>query len=86
MKSIEGFHIFSNLKHLDLTPKAKTTKAKNKQVRLHQAKNLWTAKETVSQVKRQQMNGGKYLQIIILKKVNIQNPRRIHITQHQENN
>ena len=59
MKSIEDFHIFSNLKYLDLTPKAKTTKAKNKQVRLHQAKNLWTAKETINQVKRQQTEWGK---------------------------
>ena len=49
---------------LNLTPKTKETKAKIKQVRLHQTKKLCTAKETINKMKRQPTEWGrKYLQI-----------------------
>ena len=40
---------------LDLTPEA--------QVRLNQTKKSCTAKKTINKMKRQPLNGGKYLQI-----------------------
>ena len=37
----------------DVSPEARETKEKNKQIRLYQTKNFCTAKETINKIKRQ---------------------------------
>ena len=41
--------------YLILSPHARETKEKNKQMRLHQTKSCCTAKETINKIKRQPM-------------------------------
>ena len=51
---------------LDLTPKAKATKAKVNNWDYIRLKSFCTAKETVNKMRRQPIDGRKYLQIIYL--------------------
>ena len=66
VENIVGQHLYIGLGNdfLDLTPKAKVTKAKISRWDYIKLKSFCRAKETINEIKENLQNGRKYLKII----------------------